>query len=279
MNNTRQKIAQIGKSLLITALFILALFFGALVLSPFNAGNTDTALLHFLHSAFELLFGIFILFFCIKLVEKRSFVYYGFSVKGHTADFLKGCGLGLIVVLIGSLIIILFDTDVFEVSYDIKINYILISFISLFCAALLEEIFFRGYMLGSLRRVFSMRTSIIISSLLFTVCHLLNLDISLLSILNIFLAGIVLGILYFSTNNIWLATGFHWLWNFTQTVLGFDLSGQNYPSVFTLRFEDTIFFNGVFFGFEDSYICTILLVLMIAGFYIRDKKTSDNSHI
>jgi membrane protease YdiL (CAAX protease family) len=130
------------------------------------------------------------------------------------------------------------------------------------CGAFLEEVFFRGYVFRKLLEKFPPFVSLTLSSFIFVGLHCINPGITFLSVLNIFLAGLLLGLLFLKTGNIWLAVGFHLFWNYIQSILGFDVSGMGLPSVISLNFEYANSFNGGYFGFEGSYVCSIILLLL-----------------
>jgi membrane protease YdiL (CAAX protease family) len=129
--------------------------------------------------------------------------------------------------------------------------------------AITEEIVFRGYILGNLTTIFGKNTAVLIGSLIFSAFHLLNPDISLLAFLNIFLAGLFLGFLYVKTMNLWLPASFHIFWNYSQSLLGYSVSGIEMPAIFTMENAQANIVNGGEFGFEGSLICSILLVIAI----------------
>lgn len=71
-----------------------------------------------------------------------------------------------------------------------------------------EEVLFRGFLLPSLTRYFSLWGAIIASGLLFAVAHL-----NVSEILPLFVLGIVLGFVYTRSRNLWAPMLLHSLWN------------------------------------------------------------------
>ena len=74
---------------------------------------------------------------------------------------------------------------------------------------------------------FNKYKALIISSILFSIMHGLNPNISLFSLFDLFLAGIVLDLSYINTKNLWFPIDMHLSWNLFQTLLGFNVSGQD----------------------------------------------------
>ena len=89
-------------------------------------------------------------------------------------------------------------------------------------------------------------------------------NINFLATLNLFLAGIVLGIYYIHKSNLWLPIGMHLTWNFFQgPVFGFEVSGIEAESIINQSVSGSDLLTGGAFGFEGSLLCTFAIVLMI----------------
>ncbi len=139
----------------------------------------------------------------------------------------------------------------------------------IFKLALFEELIFRGFLLQYLSEKYNTPLLVFISSLIFSISHILNPEISFLASLNIFLAGSFLAILYLKTQNIIFTTVFHFLWNLGQqffldsAISGNDI-GLNYYNI------DNTVNNNIFdtciiskFGIESSIVTTLFLILLV----------------
>ncbi len=89
-----------------------------------------------------------------------------------------------------------------------------------FAAPLFEELIFRGFLLPSLTRYFSVTVSIILSGLLFAVAHL-----SLAEVLPLVTLGIILGFVYTRSRNLLAPMLLHSLWN-SGTLLSLFVLGS-----------------------------------------------------
>ena len=87
-------------------------------------------------------------------------------------------------------------------------------------APLFEELIFRGFLLPSLTRYFSVTVSIVLSGLLFAVAHL-----SLAEVLPLATLGIILGIVYTRSRNLLAPMLLHSLWN-SGTLLSLFVLGS-----------------------------------------------------
>jgi len=138
------------------------------------------------------------------------------------------------------------------------------SFTLFIIAAFGEEIFVRGYILKNLTQSFSDKTALLLSSLLFCALHLFNPNIDIISIIDLFLAGIVLGIAYLYSGNLWLPFSIHFFWNFIQSHLGFMVSGQSIYSLIRIELTKNTIWNGGAFGFEGSILAIVFELFAIA---------------
>jgi hypothetical protein len=75
-------------------------------------------------------------------------------------------------------------------------------------APIFEEIIFRGFLLPSLTRYFSVTNAILLSSLIFAIAHL-----SLSEVLPLTTLGIILGVVYTRSRNLFASMLLHSLWN------------------------------------------------------------------
>jgi membrane protease YdiL (CAAX protease family) len=145
-------------------------------------------------------------------------------------------------------------------------------FLTLFTlAAAVEEFLFRGYPLQVLGEGTRSWIAGLLLCVLFTIGHANNPDVTIIGIANIFLAGVILVILYFQTRRLWLPITFHLSWNLAQSWLwGFDVSGikiDNQLFVMTPTGPDLL--TGGEFGLEGSILSTILFVAVTLWFLLR----------
>ena len=142
------------------------------------------------------------------------------------------------------------------------------SFVFFLLVGFTEELMMRGFVLGRMLVGGMNRwTALTCSSLLFSLMHWQNPGFTLLPFLNIFLAGVLMGLPYLYTRNLSLSVSLHVFWNWLQgPVLGYQVSGTESSvthSVFDIRFSEPDLVNGGDFGFEGSVLCTCLLIVSI----------------
>lgn len=127
--------------------------------------------------------------------------------------------------------------------------------------ALLEELLIRGYLLQTLSESVGEWPALLITSLGFALFHLDNPNVNPISIINLSLAGLMLGAMVLKNKTLWAAIGFHFSWNFTQGfIFGSPVSGvlfDDYFQRFTLNGPDWL--TGGDFGPEASLLTTVML--------------------
>ena len=85
-------------------------------------------------------------------------------------------------------------------------------------AAFAEELLLRGYPLQVLTEAMGGRAAVLVSAVLFAGLHALNPHVSVLALVNIGLAGILLGAALLRTMSLWFVTGLHFGWNWVMGV-------------------------------------------------------------
>lgn len=88
-----------------------------------------------------------------------------------------------------------------------------------------------------------------------------------------FPAGILLGISYIFTKNLWFPIALHFSWNFFQgPIFGFQVSGTNSETLISQTINGNELLTGGQFGLEGSIIATVLCSLGILLFWMIYKK-------
>jgi membrane protease YdiL (CAAX protease family) len=86
--------------------------------------------------------------------------------------------------------------------------------------------------------------------------------------LNTFLAGMLLGVTFVYTGNLWLPVFFHFIWNYLQgPILGYDVSGIDFNSLLIIQTTGSELIHGGEYGFEASFIASAMLLIAL-GFWI-----------
>jgi membrane protease YdiL (CAAX protease family) len=132
-------------------------------------------------------------------------------------------------------------------------------------AALLEEMMFRGVAQVALARAFGRMPAILALSLAFAAAHLLNPNGTILGLVNIALAGVLLGLAFYLPGGIWTAWGTHLGWNATLAALDAPVSGLPFriPLIDYLPGGPSWLTGGPF-GPEGGLVATVALIVATA---------------
>jgi uncharacterized protein len=137
--------------------------------------------------------------------------------------------------------------------------------------AAIEEIFFRSLLLSGLVVVLGMVRwgtnrwiPVLISAVLFGLIHATNPGASAISVLGNALGGLIYGMAFLGAMNIWFPIALHIGWNFTQTLLGFPVSGKDFPGPLTTTSTGSDLVTGGDFGPEAGIIGILSRFVVIA---------------
>ena len=187
----------------------------------------------------------------------------GYSIKGRLKDCIYGILTGFVLISIGFLILYFAGyLKVTNILFNAEI--VVGSFFFFLVAAMIEEVMFRGYILNNLMEYGNKYVALLISSVLFALIHGLNPNLSIIAMVNLAIAGVVLGITYIYTKNIWYPVFLHVSWNYFQgPIYGFEVSGTEAKSIIMQEVSGNELITGGSFGFEGSIILTVLMIVMI----------------
>lgn len=195
--------------------------------------------------------------------ERRPFSELGLSVKGHAKGLWYGLLMAVLLYLVGfGLSLVMGEVEVTGAQF--KPLGLLGALLFFLLVALFEEILMRGYILGHLLHTrLNKFLSLFISAALFAFLHIFNPEIGFLPMINLVLAGMLLGASYLYTRNLCFPISLHLFWNWIQgPILGYQVSGNNFMStMLKLHIPEENVLNGGAFGFEGSLICTVLMIV------------------
>ena len=265
-------------AIIIPYFLIVGLFqVGGALLADVPLGDIDyqeTTIQYVIMTAFSFLGTFLLIWLFMKFVDDEKFIELGLQIKNRKKDIIIGTLLGIVIMGIAYLGLIVSEEIIFTaIKFDfLELVYTILLFI---LVAILEEVLFRGYIQKNLMLSFNKYVALIIASVIFALMHGANPNISLFSLLGLFLAGMALGASYMYTKNLWYPIAFHFSWNLFQSLLGFNVSGQDIYSIIEFTVPENNKINGGQFGFEGSifslFIELILVFLIIYYYQIKKK--------
>ncbi|MFL7839782.1 MAG: lysostaphin resistance A-like protein [Candidatus Promineifilaceae bacterium] len=130
-----------------------------------------------------------------------------------------------------------------------------------------EEILFRGFLMPILSIHWRPAIGVIFSALLFCAIHLLNPNITLISVLNLFLFGLFTALYALWEGGLWGVFAVHTIWNWAQgNIFGLSVSGLDLHSsiLFNLMETGPDWVTGGYFGPEGGVVVTLILICAIS---------------
>ena len=236
-----------------------------------HSGQADPSLKLLLIAILGCIVNLPVVFLFRKLIDRKTFLSLGFQFKTYEKHGYSGLLTAIFIFGLGTLILlstgILHFID-FSFSGQDMMLYILIMAL----VAISEETVVRGYLLNNLLESFPKWIALMISATAFSLIHLLNPGFTWISLLGIFTGGILLGLNYMYTGNLWFGIFLHFGWNFLQgPVLGYNVSGIETESLLIQSTNGPDWLTGGAFGFEGSLLSTLVILPAIAyfSFYYR----------
>jgi len=265
-------------------LYCVTLLLSATVIASiylFRANKKDLTL-QSLYNDHDLLWLIEIVFFILVLlvtyvfrrwVDRKSIISIGLEWNKHGGEALAGLLFGIFIVCASSLV--LKGTDHLkwmDILFDPKTLFL--GFGGIILVAFYEEIIFRGYILNNLMDSFPNWVALIISSIVFIFHSAGNLGIGFFPLMNGLVMGLILGLNYIYTRNLWFSICLHIAWNFMEgPILGFP-GYTSFPSLLQTEMKGDENITGGLNGLEGSVILMAVSLLSLLFLYlILRKKT------
>ena len=280
----------LGEMIIFIVLYVISIFVEAMALvpgllvygliHPISAGIEQYNSLLQNRSQWVTVYMLFAEIFLIvlytgycKFIEKRPLSSMGFTKRNMSSFYAKGIGWSAVLIGGAYLICVLTGACHFEgVSAQLVPGYVVFYLIGYMIQGLAEEVICRGYLLVSLSRRNSVWYSVILSSGVFMAMHMSNEHVTVLAYINLFLCGLLFGLLFVESGSIWMVAALHSGWNFLQgNIFGISVSGTaKASSVFDSSFSDGwSFMNGGDFGLEGGLAVSIVLAVGIYVVYRR----------
>lgn len=146
---------------------------------------------------------------------------------------------------------------------------------TLLLVGLAEELMNRGFIMSVLRRTRKTWLIVLVPSLLFGLIHLTNPGVTILSVVNIVLIGVVFSYMYYRSGDLWMCIGYHITWNiFQSAIYGMPCSGLVIPSLVGSHYPVANLLNGGAFGIEGGILTTLFNIGTFVVVYLYHKDSS-----
>lgn len=210
---------------------------------------------------------IAVIIYC-KAIEKRPLSSIGIRKSGSVGDYLMAFAFGVVMMVAAVIMPVIANTVIFEKTFNITAPILTLYLIGYMIQGFAEELLIRGYFLSALSKTTTPTYALICSTFFFTVLHSSYAGSSVLCFINVFMFGLICGLLVIKRGNIWSAAALHAAWNFVQVIV-FGASAEGISktsSVFNVVSLDGFDkLNGGAFGLEGGLWVTLVLFLALGA--------------
>lgn len=201
-------------------------------------------------------------------VDRKSFLSLGLDFNGRGGEAIAGAMLAIFIVSASSLLLkVTGHLKWTDIIFDSKALFL--AFGSIIFISFYEELIFRGYILNNLMESFPGWLALLISALLFAIFHGTGQSsIGFFSLANSLVMGLILGLNYIYTRNLWFSFSFHIAWKFLEGP-AFGFSGdESFQTLLQPDLTGDINFTGGTNGLEGSVILMAVTLLSLVALYL-----------
>jgi uncharacterized protein len=207
-----------------------------------------------------------VVWFMAHFFDRRSFISVGFATDHWIRDLLLGLSVGTAWLAISVAILWLARGVQVEPGVVMSGSFLAWTAATLIINTVTQEVLARSYIFQIIRSQTNATIAVIATAILFMAYHAGAYHGSWLPPLNVFLAGILFGMAYQLTGNLWLPIGIHFAWNYLiSPVLGLAVSGNSQIwsrwQLMTLQGPTSL--SGGTFGLEGGLVVTLTTLLGI----------------
>lgn len=213
--------------------------------------------------------------FC-RFADRTSLRSLGLQAKGWPAKLAAGWGLGTLLQFLIFALLGIAGWLAAEWA-DWQPVDLVVSIAAWLVISFNEELAFRGYILQRLAQAWGLPAAVVVSSLAFTMVHVLNPNVQPLAMVSLFVAGLLLASAYLVSRSLWLPIGLHIGWNMAEVhLLGFAGSGVSAPALVRSVVSGPELATGGAFGPEGGLVglsATALgIVILVVAYRIAVRR-------
>jgi len=219
-----------------------------------------------------------------RFIDRRPFITLGFVPNHMVRDSLLGVSIGAVWLGLSVFAVWMMGWVSLRPSFTISWSILVWVMIALIFNTLTQEVLVRSYIYQTIQSQTNFIWAIVVSAVLFMALHAGVYEGAWLPAVNVFTAGVLFGVAYHLTGNLWLPIAIHFTWNFLLgPVLGLTVSGQNQLNsgwqVFAV--QGPALLTGGSFGLEGGLVVTLTTVIgaVVMFLLFRRRMTSQNAKL
>lgn len=248
-----------------------------------NDSQPDLGFILILTGSFLSLF--FLVWLWLRVVEQRPLWTTGMT-RPVMKPYLRGLGIGVLLFASAVLLLGLFGfLEIESANPDrglwITLGGTVLVLLGWVIQGAAEEILARGFLMPILSVRWGPAAGVIVSSLFFSALHLLNPNLDLISLLNLFLFGLFAALYALYEGGLWGIFAIHAVWNWAQgNIFGFSVSGLDIQSSILLDLMEAgpDWATGGRFGPEGGVVVTLILLSGIITLVYLSRRNARNMH-
>jgi uncharacterized protein len=193
----------------------------------------------------------------VHYFDKRPFVSLGLTPKRLPKDLLLGIGIGAGMLALAFGIILSSGLVKNEGLLQTSWTALTITVLCAVVSSIMQEALFRSYIFQTIRSETNPTLAVVLTSILFSAFHLATFQGNwLMPAINVFILGVLLGMAYHISGNLWLPIGIHAAWNFPlNAIIKLTFKGQD-----LLNKNGGTFASNQIIGTKDISLATNLIV-------------------
>ena len=203
----------------------------------------------------------------VRLVERRPVTELALPGMGREL----GTGIIIGTGLYTACILLLMVMGIYKIDGLNPVSYLLPALALPLSSGIFEELLFRGVLFRIVEEWLGSWISLVVSSLVFGLVHLMNPAATVMGAVFISVeAGVLLAAAYMLTRRLWMSMGFHIAWNYTQSGVfsGIVSGGYVEPGLIKPVIDGPTLLTGGDFGVESSVIAFVLCTVTGAALLV-----------
>ena len=207
----------------------------------------------------------------VRFIDRRRFITLGFAITHLVRDSLLGVCIGTVWLGISLLALWIMGWVSLRPPFAISWPILIWTALALAFNALTQEVLVRGYIYQAIQSQTNFIWAIVVSAALFMALHAGAFKGAWLPAFNVFVAGVLFGVAYHVTGNLWLPIGIHVTWNFLLgPALGLTVSGRDQLNCGwqALAIGGPALWTGGPFGVEGGLAVTLSTAIGTAAIFL-----------
>ena len=203
----------------------------------------------------------------VRLIERRPVTELALPGMGREL----GTGILVGAGLYTACILLLMVMGIYKIDGLNPVSYLLPALALPLSSGIFEELLFRGVLFRIVEEWLGSWISLVVSSLVFGLVHLMNPAATVMGAVFISVeAGVLLAAAYMLTRRLWMSMGFHIAWNYTQSGVfsGIVSGGYVEPGLIKPVIDGPTLLTGGGFGVESSVIAFVLCTVTGAALLV-----------